>query len=157
MSEQRGSVSTAEHEVTLTRTFDAPRELVWKAWTEPTHFTHWFGTPPFTTPVSEIRMDVRPGGEWTATQVSDTGDMRMVFVGTYREVREPERLVMTFENADDRSDPNIEVATVTLSDVGGKTEMVFDQTGHLPEEQYPLLGEGYSRFFDRMADHLATL
>src|SRR5438552_3527516 len=50
------------NETQVTRVFDAPRELVWKALTEPEHFAQWFGTPPFTTPVSTITMDVRPGG-----------------------------------------------------------------------------------------------
>jgi uncharacterized protein YndB with AHSA1/START domain len=48
------------NEAKVTRVFDAPRELVWKAWTEPEHFSHWFGTPPYTTPLETISLDVSP-------------------------------------------------------------------------------------------------
>ena len=52
--------STADREIVLTRDFDAPRELVWRAWTDPEHFPRWFGPNGFTTTVHS--MDVRPGG-----------------------------------------------------------------------------------------------
>lgn len=143
------------HAVTVSRTLDAPRELVWRAWTEPERFASWFGTPPFVTPSSRVAMDVRPGGQWEATQVSVENGMELPFAGVYREVVPPERLVFTFENTADRTDPNIEIATVTFADLGGRTEMVLHQVGHLPEEQYGLLAIGYARFFDRLAEHLA--
>ena len=59
-------------------------------------------------------MDVRVGGQWHATQVSEIDDTELPFVGVYREVDEPSRLVFTFEDPGDRSNPNVEVATVTL-------------------------------------------
>lgn len=144
-------------EVTITRVFDAPRELVWKTWTEPEHFTHWFGGPPYTTPVSTISMDVRPGGEWRATMVSEVDGSELPFAGRYREVVEPERLVLTFDDVTDPSNPNVEVLTVTFTDLGGKTEVVAHQAGHMPEEEYAQLEQGYSTFFDRLAGHLAQV
>ncbi len=143
-------------EVTITRVFDAPRELVWKAWTEPEHFAHWFGTPPFTTPVATIELDVRPGGAWRATMVHEEDGTELPFRGVYREVVEPERLVLTFDDVDDPSNPRVEVLTVTFTDLDGKTEVVAHQAGHLPEEEYDALAEGYGGFFDRLAEHLAT-
>lgn len=142
--------------VTVTRTFDAPPEALWRAWTEPDHFAHWFFTPPFATPEDTVAMDVRPGGEWRATQLSAEDGTELPFVGRYREVVEPERLVLTFEDPQGR-DPNVEVVTVTFRDLGrGKSDMTLHQEGHLPPEQYPLLEQGYSRFFDNLASYLAA-
>jgi uncharacterized protein YndB with AHSA1/START domain len=154
MAEPPSSSTVGDGEVTITRVFDAPRELVWKAWTEPEHFAHWFGTPPYTTPLETISMDVRPGGAWRATMVSEDDGSELPFAGEYREVVEPGRLVLTFVDATDPSNPNVEVLTVTFADLDGKTELVAHQAGHLPQEQYPLLAEGYSGFFDRLAEHL---
>ena len=149
--------STGTREVTITRVFDAPRELVWKAWTEPEHFQHWFGGPPYTTPLETISMDVRPGGAWRATMVSEEDGSELPFAGHYREVVEPERLVLTFDDVDDPDNPNVEVLTVTFTDLGGKTEVVAHQAGHMPPEQYEALEQGYGTFFDQLAAHLAQL
>jgi uncharacterized protein YndB with AHSA1/START domain len=101
----------------------------------------------------EVALDVRPGGEWRATQVStDTGD-ELPFFGHYREVEEPERLVFTFEDPTGAAQ-DVELGTLTLRALDGMTEMTFRQAGHLPAEQYPLLAQGYSRFFDRMEEYL---
>jgi uncharacterized protein YndB with AHSA1/START domain len=56
------ATSTADREILITRTFDAPRELVWEAWTNPKHVTHWWGPNGFTTTIE--KMDVRVGGVW---------------------------------------------------------------------------------------------
>ncbi len=149
--------STGTREVTITRVFDAPRELVWKAWTEPEHFQHWFGGPPYATPLEKISMDVRPGGAWRATMVSEEDGSELPFAGHYREVVEPERLVLTFDDVDDPDNPNVEVLTVTFTDLGDKTEVVAHQAGHMPPEQYEALEQGYGTFFDQLAAHLAQL
>jgi len=142
-------------EVTVVRVLDATPEEVWDAWTEPAAFAAWFSTPPFSTPASTVEMDVRVGGQWHATQVSSEDDTELPFAGVYREVEEPTRLVFTFEDVGDRSNPNIEVATVTLRETDAGTEMTFHQTGHLPPEQYELLAQGYGRFFDQLESYLA--
>jgi uncharacterized protein YndB with AHSA1/START domain len=143
-------------EVTITRVFDAPRELVWKAWTEPAHFAQWFGTPPYTTPESTVSMDVKPGGAWRATMVHEQDGSELPFRGTYTEVVEPERLVLTFEDVNDPGNQDVEVLTVTFRDLGGnRTEVVAHQAGHMPPEEYQALEQGYGAFFDRLAEHLA--
>jgi uncharacterized protein YndB with AHSA1/START domain len=157
MTESQGTAAATGREVTITRVFDAPRELVWKAWTEPEHFSHWFGSSPYTTPLSTISMDVRPGGAWRATMVSEDDGTELPFQGVYREVVEPERLVLTFEDPNDPNNTNVEVLTVTFNDLGGKTEVVAHQAGHLPEEEYGKLAEGYGSFFDRLDEHLAKI
>jgi uncharacterized protein YndB with AHSA1/START domain len=154
MTDAPSAAGEGGREVTITRVFEAPRDLVWKAWTEPEHFARWFGTPPYTTPVSTVAMDLRPGGAWRATMVHEDDGSELPFQGTYREIVEPERLVLTFEDPSDPSNPNVEVLTVTFTDLGGKTEVVAHQVGYLPPEEYGELEKGYSGFFDRLAEHL---
>lgn len=139
--------------ITITRVFDAPRELVFKAWTEPERFVTWFGPADAEVPLSTVSMDVRPGGAWRATMLAGPGH-QIHWKGVYHEVVAPERLVFTIT---DQSEGEQEVVTVLLSDLGDdKTEMVFHRGGgHLPPEEYPRAKQGWSGFFDRMADHLA--
>jgi uncharacterized protein YndB with AHSA1/START domain len=140
--------------ITITRVFDAPRELVFKAWTEPERFVTWFGPADAEVPLSTVSMDVRPGGAWRATMLAGPGRHQIHWKGVYHEVVAPERLVFTIT---DQPEGEQEVVTVLLSDLDDdKTEMVFHQGGgHLPPEEYPRAKQGWSGFFDRMADHLA--
>ena len=140
--------------ITITRVFDAPRELVFKAWTEPARFVRWFGPRDSEVPLSTVAMDVRPGGAWRATMFAGPDRQEIRWRGVYHEVVEPERLVFTIT---DQPDGEHEVVTVVLSDLGDdKTEMVFHQGGgHLPPDEYRRAGQGWSGFFERMAEHLA--
>src|SRR4051794_29231769 len=81
---------TSDREIVFSRVFDAPRELVWKAWTEPHHVTKWWGPNGFTTTIHE--MDVRTGGTWHHTMHGPDGTdypNKSIFV----EVVKPERIV----------------------------------------------------------------
>src|SRR5438093_9715892 len=80
-------------EFTITRVFDAPRELVWKAWTDPEQVARWFGPRGISTPRSTITMDVRPGGTFALTMIGDDDGKEYPSGGTFLEVVEPERLV----------------------------------------------------------------
>lgn len=144
--------------ITVTRSFDAPRELVWRMFTEPEHFSQWFGGgPPTEVPVSKIALNVEPGGTWTATMIFPDGS-EMPFAGHYREVVEPELLVFTFENLTDGGASEYELATIVLKDVDGKTEVSLTQAGYMPPEEYAVgLKEGYGKFLDAMERHLASL
>jgi uncharacterized protein YndB with AHSA1/START domain len=83
----------SERELVVTRVFDAPRELVWEAWTNPEHLPNWLlGPEGWTMPVCEI--DLRPGGAWHFVWRRDDGS-EMEMRGEYREVAPPERLVNT--------------------------------------------------------------
>ena len=86
---------------TLTRVFDAPRERVWREWTEPERFADWFGGPEAEVPLDSVAMDVRPGGTWRATMFSGPGRREIRWAGAYREVVAPERLVLTFSDRPD--------------------------------------------------------
>ncbi len=143
-------------EATITRVFDAPREELWRYLTEPELFASWFGTPPYTTRASTVSMDVRPGGAWRATMVHESDGSELPFRGTFKEIVPPERLVQTFEDVDDPENADVETLTTTLADLGdGRTEVTYRQAGHLPEEQYRLIEEGVSGFYERLAEQLA--
>jgi uncharacterized protein YndB with AHSA1/START domain len=144
-------------EFVVTRVFDAPRELVWRAWTQPEHFARWWGSHGTTTPLETTRMDVRPGGDWYATIRVDADGTEHPFSGVYREIVENERLVLTLTDGE-RPDPNRQhLVTVTLTDVDGSTQMVFSQAGDFgdsPDEMLRGLTEGYAQFFDSLAASL---
>jgi uncharacterized protein YndB with AHSA1/START domain len=145
--------SPIEAGITITRVFDAPRERVWKEWTEPERFADWFGGTEAEVPLSTVSMDVRPGGSWRATMFADPGRREIHWKGAYREVVEPERLVFTF--SDRPADDAYELITVVLNDLGdGRTEMLFQQHGRMPAEQYERAKTGWSSFFDRIAQRL---
>jgi uncharacterized protein YndB with AHSA1/START domain len=136
--------------ITITRVFAAPRERVWQEWTEPERFADWFGGPESEVPLSTVSMDVQPGGSWRLTMFAARGEIH--WKGEFLEVVEPERLVFTVSDRDEA----YELVTVVLTDLGdGRTEMFFQQHGHLTAEQYKGAEEGWSSFFDRIAERLA--
>jgi uncharacterized protein YndB with AHSA1/START domain len=139
--------------IALVRVFDAPRERVWKEWTEPERFADWFGGPECEVPLSSVSMDVRVGGAWSLTMRA--GAREIFWHGEYREVVEPSRLVLTFCD-EPSSEAGFELVRVDLVDLGdGRTEMRFEQRGRLSPEQYRATGAGWSGFFDRVAERLA--
>jgi uncharacterized protein YndB with AHSA1/START domain len=141
--------------IEITRVFDAPRELVFKAWTEPERFAVWYGGPEGEIPMETCSMDVRPGGEWRALMIFGPERREIPFSGVYREVVEPERLVFTVTDQDPAEFNDL--VTVILTDLGdGKTEMFFSQTGGgLTEQGYEAAKKGWGGFFDTMAEHEA--
>jgi uncharacterized protein YndB with AHSA1/START domain len=141
--------------ITITRVFDAPRERVWREWTEPERFADWFGGAAADVPVSSVTMDVREGGALRATMFAGPGRREIHWKGEYREVDEPRRLVFTI--SDQPGDDAFELVTVELIDLGdGRTEMRFEQRGGMSPEQYERAGQGWSGFFDRMDEGLAA-
>jgi uncharacterized protein YndB with AHSA1/START domain len=141
--------------ITITRVFDAPRERVWREWTEPERFADWFGGPESKVPLSTVAMDVRRGGSWRLTMYAEPGRREIQWKGMYREVAEPERLVFTV--SDQPGDDAYELVTVVLTDLGdGRTEMLFQQRGALPAEVYERAEQGWGVFFDRIAERLAA-
>jgi uncharacterized protein YndB with AHSA1/START domain len=140
--------------ITIVRVFDAPRERVWKEWTEPERFADWYGGGEAEIPLSTVSMDVREGGRWRATMFYGPERREIQWKGEYREVIEPERLVFTL--SDRPGEDGWELVTVVLIDLGdGRTEMRLEQRGSLPPEVYERAGEGWSGFLDRMAENLA--
>src|SRR5437763_5816956 len=115
------AAAEAANEIAATRVFDAPRELVWRMWTDPQHVIHWWGPNGFTNTIQE--MDVRPGGVWRFIMHGPDGT-DYLNKAVYKEVVKPSRLAYTHV-----SGPVFD-AFVDFIDRGGKTEvsmrMVFE-------------------------------
>ena len=139
----------------VTRVFDAPRERVWREWTEPAAFADWFGGTGAEVPLESVAMDVRPGGAWRATMFAGPDRREIRWWGEYREVDEPARLVLTICDRDGRA-PR-ELVTVDLADLGdGRTEMRVEQRGGMRPEDYERAKSGWGGFFDRIAERLGS-
>ena len=135
------------------RVFDAPRERVWREWTEPERFADWFGGADIVVPVSTVSFDLREGGGWSATMLA--GDREIRWRGEFHEIVPPERLVLTF--SDQPSGDERELVIVELRDLGdGRTEMRFEQRGRQGAEQYLRAQRGWGTFFDRLAERLGA-
>jgi uncharacterized protein YndB with AHSA1/START domain len=143
----------AENGFQVTRVFEAPRERVWREWTEPEAFADWFGGTEAEVPVESVSMDVRPGGAWRATMYAGPQRREILWSGEFREVDEPARLSFTI--CDRPQQDRYELVTVELVDLGdGRTEMRFEQRGHMQPEQYERTKHGWGKFFDRIAERL---
>jgi uncharacterized protein YndB with AHSA1/START domain len=100
-----------------------------------------------------VSLDVKPGGAWKAQMIAEDGT-EMPFGGFYRDVQEPERLVLTFEEAGS-SDEERQVLTVTFNDLGDKTEVTVSQAGVLEQKDFDGLQSGYNSFLDKLEELLA--
>jgi uncharacterized protein YndB with AHSA1/START domain len=142
----------ADRGLEITWVFEAPREHVWREWTEPERFADWYGGPEFEVPLETVSMDVRAGGRWSLVMRGDGREIH--WDGEYLEVNAPERLVFTV--SDRPGDDLYELCTVVLREVDEvRTEMRFTQTGSMPAEVYRRTREGWSGFFARIAERLA--
>jgi uncharacterized protein YndB with AHSA1/START domain len=147
-------MQTAEYEITYV--FDAPRALVYAAWTRPERFARWFGPRMFTVPAESVVLDVRPGGTWEATMVGEE-NFEVTLNGVYREVDGPGRLVFTTGDPDDPGDAPASVVTLVLEERDGGTTMRFHQYGvNTDAEHAEQAKAGWVEFFDRLAEHLAV-
>ena len=152
MSEKNSTQTASDRELVITRVFEAPRELVWKAWTE--EMDQWSAPRGFTIPISEG--DLRLGGKWRAVMVSPEGK-ELPLGGVYREIVPPERLVFTHSWDDASGKPGPEtVVTVTLVARGQKTEMNFRQTGFDSTESRNGHADGWGQSFDRLEELLTA-
>jgi uncharacterized protein YndB with AHSA1/START domain len=156
VAEERESAdtsSTADREIVSTRVYDAPRELVWKAWTEHAQVKQWWGPNGFTNTI--YQMDVRPGGVWRFVMHGPDGVNHQNKIA-YVEVVKRERLVY-----DHVTDPKHHV-TVTFEDQGGKTtltmQMVFE-TAAERDKTVQLFNavEGQKQTLARLAEHLGGM
>jgi uncharacterized protein YndB with AHSA1/START domain len=146
----------SEYGIRIRRVFDAPRERVWREWTDPASFADWYGGPQCDVPLSSVSMDVRPGGAWKLTMYAPPNRRRIDWKGEYRDVEPPERLVFTVSDQPDED--AFELVTVVLIDLGdGRTEMLFEQRGSMSPEQYERATEGWGTFFDRVEERLTGL
>jgi uncharacterized protein YndB with AHSA1/START domain len=159
--------STNEQELVITRVFDAPRELVWKAWTDPERVKRWWGPKGFTAPFCKI--DLRVGGVFHYCMRSPEGKDYWN-TGVYREIVEPERMVCTDSFADEEgnvvpashygmsSDFPLEMlVTVTFEEHGeheGKTKFTLRHVGIPSGVDHDGAQQGWNESFDKLAEVL---
>lgn len=140
-------------QLTITRVFDAPRSLVFQAWTRPEHFSRWLGPKDFM--ATFCQMDVRLGSTYRACIRSPEGTDHWM-QGSYREIVEPERLVFTFAWEDEKGQPRHEtIVTVIFTEQHGKTLLTFHQAVFESAEARDSHRSGWSECFDRLEAYLA--
>jgi uncharacterized protein YndB with AHSA1/START domain len=145
-------------DVNITRTFDAPRDLVFDAWTDPKHLAQWWGPHHFTNPRCEF--DARPGG---AIHIDMRGPDGTVYPmkGEVKEVVRPSRLVFTSLPIDDKGNVLFEVlTTATFTERGGKTTVSVN--AHVvrtvaPEAAQMLAGmeAGWTQSLERLEEYVS--
>lgn len=126
-----------DREIHVERVFNAPREGVFAAFTDPELIPEWWG--PHGTTTSVDQMDVRAGGSWRFV-VRDSDGSETGFRGTYREVTPPERIVQTFEW--EGLPGHVSVESATFEDLGDRTRVTSVSTFHTTEERDGMLGSG---------------
>jgi uncharacterized protein YndB with AHSA1/START domain len=140
---------------TITRDFDAPRDLVWRVWTDPNEAPHWLHPRGITTPRESVEFDVRPGGRYRYTMIAGDGS-EYPTVGTYREVVPPERLVFTWGSPGD-ADDDLPVITVELAEhgrAGERTRMTFHLEGIEGAPGDENVYDGWSEALELLAERL---
>lgn len=151
---------SADNEIIITRLFDAPRELIWEAWTNPRHVVSWWGPAGFTTTIHE--MDVRPGGVWRHTMRGPDGT-EYPNKSVFKEVVKPERIV--YAHAGNREgEPGISfVATWTFEEVTrGTTRMTLHSVFPSAEARDRVVREfgaieGGKQTLTRLSEYLPTM
>lgn len=154
MAAASSTAASTKREFVVTRVFDAPRRLVFKAWVEPERAAIWWGPHGFTT--VSCKMDVRPGGAWRRCMRSPEGNDYWKR-GVYREIVEPERLVFTYldEDADGHTGPET-LVTVTFAEHGGKTKLTLRQSGFDEAASRDAHQGGWTSCMERFAEYLET-
>ena len=142
-------VKSGDRELTITRIFDAPRSLVFDAWSEPKHLMRWFAPNNFTVPACE--MEFRAGGKFRLCMRGFGKDHWMN--GFFREIVKPERIVWisTLEH-----DNNEVLTTVTFEDLGSKTRLIVHQTYSIETDSTRGARQGWTETLEHLAEYLAA-
>lgn len=151
------SRNDAERSLTISRVIDAPRDLVWRAFTEPEHLVHWWGPDGFTNTFHEI--DIRPGGVWRFMMHGPDGTdypNRIIFL----EIVKPERLVYDHDGDGDEGIDHRFRSTVTFEEKDGKTTVTLHSVFERQEDydmatKYAIVGG--EQTLGRLADYVKKL
>ena len=135
-------------ELQLSRTLDAPREQVFRAWTDPESMKQWWGPNGSSTPTAEV--DLRPGGAYRVVMESLAGPT-LVVSGVYREVTPPSRLVYTWRWENGIPDSLETVVTVEFDERGAQTEIRITHGGFPADDAAPLYQAGWEEALARLA------
>jgi len=137
-------------ELTYTRVFDAPRELVFRCMLEPEHLTHFWGPVGTSTPLDGITVDPRPGGAFETVMISDADGGSYTMRAIYAEIVPPERIVWT--------EPGTGMTTTsTFTDLGGARTEVRIHQANVPDSIRPEDQARFQTSLDRFAAYLKTL
>jgi uncharacterized protein YndB with AHSA1/START domain len=156
MAKTEYQIEPGTHEIVITRVFDAPRDLVFKAMTDPNAVPKWWGPRDLSTTID--KMEARPGGEWRFVQRDKAGN-EFAFRGVYHEVKGPERTVQTFEF--EGVPGHVALDTATFEEVEGKTRLrqqsVFQSVADRDGMVQSGMEKGATESMDRLAELLAEL
>ena len=149
-------IEPGRQDIVITRVFDAPREVVFKALTDPNLIPSWWGPARYETTVD--RADVRPGGQWRYVS-RDADGTEYGFRGVYHDIVTPDRVVQTFEF--EGMPGHVSLETATLEEVDGKTRYVgvsvFQSVADRDGMAQSGMEEGASEGFDRLAEVIQSL
>jgi len=161
------TTETCENEIVITRLFDAPRDLAWRAWTEPELVMQWWGPKNFTSPVSKI--DLVVGGSYLFCMRAPDGKDYWS-TGVYREITKPEKIVCTDSFADEKGNvvpatfyqmskdtPLEMLQTVTFEVMAGRTKLTLRHAGIPNSEMRDQARAGWNESLDKYAGVLAQM
>lgn len=148
-----------KQEILITREFDAPRELLFKACTDPKLIPQWWGLRYLSTEVDQ--MDVKPGGQWRFINRDAEGN-EYAFHGVYHEVLAPERIIDTFEFEGLPETGHVALETMKLEELpGGRTRLtvqsVFQSVADRDGALQSGMEEGVNDTYERLAELLKTM
>jgi uncharacterized protein YndB with AHSA1/START domain len=149
------SQATFDRDLLITRVFDAPREAVFKAWTDPRHAVNWFGPKDY--PATHMEMEVRRGGRWFSRLRSVEDGRELGVGGVFREITPPERLVFTFAWDEEGERGQEMLVTLTFEDEAGKTRFTLRQEVFASVAERDGHNFGWNSTFDRLQDVLQTI
>jgi uncharacterized protein YndB with AHSA1/START domain len=148
-SEVAGTVAANPLELVITRVFDAPRRLVFDAWTMAEHLSRWFAPRPLT--MSSCEVDCRPGGVFRFV-MREPGGTEYPFEGAFREVVAPERIVFTGTI----HEGNATVTTITFAEYDGKTTLTMRQTFTFESDATRGAKQGWTMTLNQLGEHIGT-
>jgi uncharacterized protein YndB with AHSA1/START domain len=154
-----------QNKLVVTRIFNAPRELVWKAWTDPVHMMRWWGPKNFTAPV--IKINLKVGGKYLCCMRSAEGQ-EFWSIGIYKEIVPFEKIVCTDSFADEKGNvvhashygmpgddfPMEMEVTIQLEDLDGKTKMTLIHVGLPSGDMQDMTSVGWNESFDKLVESL---
>ena len=152
MNDSPPSAATGEH-VLITRVFDAPREQVFAAWTDPDHIARWYGPEGFDTPRDRVHVDLRVGGRYELTMVQRGTGAEYPVRYEIVELVEPELIVLRSPPMPEVGLPEATLTRVEFHDHGAKTRMTLSD-GPYPEPGRSRAGAGWAAAFDKLAAYV---
>jgi len=152
MGKTRFIVKPKEKKIIIERILNAPRELVFKAYTEAEHIKNWWGPRELKTTID--KMEVRPGGVWRFIQHDAEGN-EFAFNGVYKEIIVPEKIVLTFEF--EGMPGHVLIQTVSLEDVNGKTKLTTTSLYESLKDLEGMLGSGMEKGSTESMERLSEL